>query len=271
MEFMEKRRKFFAAKRAEEKRNKPPTKTQQRNIMCTYLKNMEGYKMKDLKHFDFGTIKEKFDKAFKMVNTFKDFRTELVEGNKGKGEGTKLNKLIEVTEEVAIDAVPLAVKTLIVGWKIYKEGKKSYYQITRAGGNSQRYLVFSHMLRNFNREDLEDLWKLVKAKYGSTRPVEDLDLVLWNDLKNMFEPNVEDTIWRKQDGYKVLEWKLHNNYGVHTLKMQYMQVYMLVEKIYPLTPPTFTMMLDKKLKADHQDGMCYQLLKLTLKQLNKKE
>ncbi|GJR39643.1 hypothetical protein Tco_1215327 [Tanacetum coccineum] len=243
MEFMEKRRKFFAAKKAEEKRNKPPTKAQQRNIMCTYLKNMEGYKMKDLKHFNFGTIKEKFDKAFKRVNTFKDFRPELVKGNKGKGEGSKkragdelmkeqakkqnvdddanetaeLNKLIEVTEEVAIDVVPLAVKTLVVGWKIYKEGKKSYYQITRAGGNSQRYLVFSHMLRNFNREDLEDLWKLVKAKYGSTRPVEDLDLVLWNDLKNMFEPNVEDTVWRKQDGYKVLEWKLHNNCGVHTL------------------------------------------------------
>ncbi|GKA44656.1 hypothetical protein Tco_0737452 [Tanacetum coccineum] len=266
MEFMEKRRKFFAAKRAEEKRNKPPTKAQQRNIMCTYLKNMEGYKMKDLKHFYFGTIKEKFDKAFKRVNTFTYFRTELVKGNKGKGEGSEkiavdelmkeqakkqkvddnanetieLNKLIEVTEEVVIDAIPLAVKTLIIRWKIYKEGKKSYYQITRAGLNSQR-------------------------------PVEDLDLVLWNDLKNMFEPNVEDTVWRKQDGYKVLEWKLHSNCKVHTLKMQYMQVYMLVEKIYPLTPPTLTMILDKKLKAYHQNEICYQLLKLTLKQLNKKE
>nr|GEX48701.1 ribonuclease H-like domain-containing protein [Tanacetum cinerariifolium] len=38
MEFIEKRRKFFAAKRTEEKRNKPPTKAQQRNIMCNYLK-----------------------------------------------------------------------------------------------------------------------------------------------------------------------------------------------------------------------------------------
>ncbi|GKB14942.1 hypothetical protein Tco_0848865 [Tanacetum coccineum] len=268
MEFMEKRRKFFAAKRAEEKRNKLLTKAQQRNIMCTYLKNMEGYKMKDLKHFDFGkgegSKKRAVDKLMK-----EQAKKQKVDDN--ANETTELNKLIEVTEEVVIDVVPLAVKTPIVGWKIYKEGKKSYYQITRAGGNSQRYMVFSHMLRNFNREDLEDLWKLVKAKYQSTRPVEDLDLVLWNDLKNMFEPNVEDIVWRKQDGYKVLEWKLHNNCEVHTLKMQYMQVYMLVEKIYPLTPPTLTMMLDKKLKAYHQNEICYQLLKLTLKQLNKKE
>nr|GEW43722.1 hypothetical protein [Tanacetum cinerariifolium] len=35
MQFLEKRRNFFAAKRAEEKRNKPPTQAQKRNIMCT--------------------------------------------------------------------------------------------------------------------------------------------------------------------------------------------------------------------------------------------
>nr|GEW95303.1 hypothetical protein [Tanacetum cinerariifolium] len=48
-QLLQKRKKHFAAKRAEEKRNKPPTKAQMRKIMCTYLKNMEGYKLKYLK------------------------------------------------------------------------------------------------------------------------------------------------------------------------------------------------------------------------------
>ncbi|GJV77417.1 ribonuclease H-like domain-containing protein [Tanacetum coccineum] len=48
-QLLEKRRKHFAAKRAEDKRNKSPTKAQHRKIMCTYLKNMEGYKLNDLK------------------------------------------------------------------------------------------------------------------------------------------------------------------------------------------------------------------------------
>ncbi|GJR51963.1 retrovirus-related pol polyprotein from transposon TNT 1-94 [Tanacetum coccineum] len=61
-----------------------------------------------------------------------------------------------------------------------------------ADGSSKMYLVFSHMLKSFDREDLETLYKLVKAKYGSTRPVEDLDLVLYGDLKTMFDPHVED-------------------------------------------------------------------------------
>ncbi|GKD62816.1 hypothetical protein Tco_1300325, partial [Tanacetum coccineum] len=38
VQLLEKRRKHFAAKRAEEKRNRPPTKAQQRSFMCTYLK-----------------------------------------------------------------------------------------------------------------------------------------------------------------------------------------------------------------------------------------
>ncbi|GJV79103.1 hypothetical protein Tco_1514973 [Tanacetum coccineum] len=145
VQFLEQRRKTFTAKREEKKRNKPPTRAQQRSIM------------------------------------------------------SELQSLIEVVsddkEEVAIDVVPLATKPpTIVDWKIHKEGKKSYYQIIRANGKSQMYRVFSQMLKSFSREDLEDLYKLVKAKYGSTRPVEDLDLILWGDLKTMFEPRVKDTV-----------------------------------------------------------------------------
>ncbi|GJY54997.1 hypothetical protein Tco_0446661 [Tanacetum coccineum] len=206
-QLLEKRRNHFAAKRAEEKRNKPPTKAQQRKIMCTYLKNMEGYKLKDSKLKDFDSIQEMFDRAFKRVNTFEDFRTELVEGKEKRAgteliqENTKKQKvdddketaelkqcleIIPDEEEVTIDAIPLAVKSpSIVGWKIYKEGRKSYYQIMRADEKSQMYMIFSHMLKSFNREDLEDLYKLVKAKYKSTRPVEDFDLLLWGDLKNV--------------------------------------------------------------------------------------
>ncbi|GKA49817.1 hypothetical protein Tco_0742890 [Tanacetum coccineum] len=220
---------------------------------------------------------------------FVDFRTELVEGSSKragkdlKQESTKkqkvdedintaeLQSLMEVIldeEEVAIDDVPLATKSpSIVDWKIHKEGKKGYYKIVRADRKSQMYRVFSQMLKSFTREDLEDLYKLVKARYGSTRPVEDLDLVLWNDLKTMFEPYVEDEIWKLQQRYKVLSWKLFDSCGVHCLSLQSGMIYMLVKKRYPLTPPTITDMLNKKLQVDYFSEMAYQLLKLLTKQL----
>nr|GEX79959.1 Gag-Pol polyprotein [Tanacetum cinerariifolium] len=82
----EKRRKLFAVKRAEEKRNRPPTQAQQRKIMCTYLKNMEGKKLTDLKNKSFDSIQKMFDRAFKRINTFVDFRTKLVEESSKKAE-----------------------------------------------------------------------------------------------------------------------------------------------------------------------------------------
>ncbi|GJW20506.1 hypothetical protein Tco_0031128 [Tanacetum coccineum] len=146
VQFLEQRRKHFAAKRAEEKRNRPPTRAQQRSFIS--------------KRAGTGLEQESIKK-------------QKVDENK---ETTELQRLIEVVpdkEEVAIDSIPLATKPpSIVDYKIHKEGKKTYYQIIRADGSSKMYLVFSHMLKSFDKEDLETLWKLVKAKHGSTRPEE---------------------------------------------------------------------------------------------------
>ncbi|GJU49643.1 hypothetical protein Tco_1219198 [Tanacetum coccineum] len=173
-------------------------------------KHFAGYKLKDLKSKGFDAIQEMFDRAFKRVNTFEDFRTELVEGKEKRAgaelvqestkkqkveddkETTELKKLMKIIpdeEEVAINAIPLDVKSpRIDDWKIHKEGKKRYYQIIRADRKSQMYKIFSQMLNSFNREDLEDLYKLVKARYGSTRPVEE-----WIINGNSFKPVAQTT------------------------------------------------------------------------------
>nr|GEW02665.1 hypothetical protein [Tanacetum cinerariifolium] len=102
MQFLEKRRKLFANKRANEKRNIPPTRAQQRSIMFTYLKNMEGWKLKSLKKKSFAKLQELFDKAMKKVNTFVDFRTELVEeiSKKVEAEITQEGSLKRVGDEL---------------------------------------------------------------------------------------------------------------------------------------------------------------------------
>ncbi|GKF29586.1 hypothetical protein Tco_0095928, partial [Tanacetum coccineum] len=104
----------------------------------------------------------------KRVNTFVDYRTELLEESSKKAKielEENLKKaeaeVMEDEEEVAIDVVPLATKPpTIVDWKIHKEAKKSYFQIIRADRSSKMYRVFSQMLKSFDMQDLEDLYKL---------------------------------------------------------------------------------------------------------------
>ncbi|GKD64111.1 hypothetical protein Tco_1306219 [Tanacetum coccineum] len=84
-------------------------------------------------------------------------------------EEAEMKKHVETVpdDEVAIDAIPLATKPLIiVDWKIIKEGKMGYFQIIRADRSSKRYSSMIQMLQNIDKEDLETLWKLVKAKHG---------------------------------------------------------------------------------------------------------
>ncbi|GJU38216.1 hypothetical protein Tco_1191173 [Tanacetum coccineum] len=93
-QLLEKRRKFFIAKRVEEKRNRPPTKTQQRSI----ISKRAGDELEQEK-----AMKQKIDDQ----------------------EETKLKELMEVIfdeEGVAIDAIPLSTKPpSIVDYKIIKE------------------------------------------------------------------------------------------------------------------------------------------------------
>ncbi|GJW95613.1 retrotransposon protein, putative, ty3-gypsy subclass [Tanacetum coccineum] len=299
VKLMEKRKKQFAKLRAKEIRRKPPTKAQKRNQMCTYLKNMANYKHNQLKNKSFKEIQMLFDNTIKWVDSFVPMDTEVVEGSKSQAKGSKkrkreelesnkskkqkidenvedevddeaeMKKLIEIVldDEGAIDALPLATKSpIIVDWKIIKEGKMGYFQIIRADGSSRRYSSMIRMLQNIDREDLEILWKLVKAKHGNIRPDEAYERVLCGDLKVMFEPDVKSEVWRNLQGYNVTVWKLFSSSRVHFVRFQNLHIFMLVEKKYPLTPVTITKMLNKKLQTDQWNEMCYQLLKLMTKQ-----
>ncbi|GJX27449.1 hypothetical protein Tco_0233745 [Tanacetum coccineum] len=107
VQLLESRKKHFAVLRAQEKRNKQPTKAQKRNTMSTYLKNMAGYKQNQLKNKSFDEIQKLFDKAMKRVNTFVEMDTELVEGS-SKRTGTELEQ--EVTKKQKVDDVQETAK-----------------------------------------------------------------------------------------------------------------------------------------------------------------
>ncbi|GJS86453.1 hypothetical protein Tco_0769089 [Tanacetum coccineum] len=42
------------------------------------------------------------------------------------------------------------------------------------------------------KQDLEDLWNLVKKRFSSTQPTKDMDRMLWTKLKRIFEPDPKD-------------------------------------------------------------------------------
>ncbi|GJZ48976.1 hypothetical protein Tco_0603166 [Tanacetum coccineum] len=97
----------------------------------------------------------------------------------------------------AMNPTPLTTKSdSVVNWKIFQQGQRSIYQIMRANRADTVYMSFGAMVKDFTREDLIELYRLVMQKYGTNRPEDAYDRVLWSDLRTMFDPPLnEDAIW----------------------------------------------------------------------------
>ncbi|GJT06354.1 hypothetical protein Tco_0840816 [Tanacetum coccineum] len=97
-----------------------------------------------------------------------------------------------------------------------------------------KLMSFGAMLKDFSRDELVELYRLVIKKYGANTPKEMYDRVLWGDIKTMFDPPLsDDAIWNRK---------------------------------YPLSKDACQMMLKMKLLDGTMDEVCYQLLKMIKKQ-----
>nr|GEX83513.1 hypothetical protein [Tanacetum cinerariifolium] len=122
------------------------------------------------------------------------------------------------------------------------------------------------ILRSSWREDLEDLWRIVKARFSTSKPTNFSDDYLLSTLKTMFEKaDGQDTIWRNQQSVYgqalVKSWKLLTSYGVHIISLTTTTFILLVEKRYPLSKFTLEQLVNMLLelmllKRPKKNTMC---------------
>nr|GEW76347.1 hypothetical protein [Tanacetum cinerariifolium] len=245
-------------------KRKPQTEAQARKNIMIYLRNMAGFKMDYFKGMKYDDIRLIFEIYFNSNVAFLEKTKEQIdeEDNKAlkranKSQAEKVAKKQKLDEEVAelkrhiqivpndeddvyTEATPLARKVPVVDYEIYIENNKPYYKIIRADGSPQLFLSFLSLLRNFDREDLEVLWELVKERFASSKPKNFLDDFLLTTLTYMFEkPNVQAQVWKNQRTVhglaKVKSWRLLESCGVHIITFTSTQMILLVERRYLLT------------------------------------
>ncbi|GJR02467.1 hypothetical protein Tco_0525451 [Tanacetum coccineum] len=180
-----------------------------------------------------------------------DKESDVVEEVSEVDEGELLKHLvIKKDEDIVIDAIPLATKLLvIVDYKLHKEGMLVHYQLIRADGSSKRYSSMIRMLQGIDKEDLEVLWRIVKAKHNDTRPEDEFERVLWGDLKVMFKLDTTSEVWRMLQGYRVTIWKLIDSSGVHFVSKKENERF---ECIPPGYDEEFVIKKLEDLEAEHQ-------------------
>nr|GEV03341.1 hypothetical protein [Tanacetum cinerariifolium] len=197
-------------------KKKPQTEAQARKNMMIYLRNVAGFKMDYFKGMTYDDIRPIFEKYFNSNVAFLQKKKEQMEeedsralkrlSESQKDKAAKMQKLDEEVKElkrhlqivlndeddVYTKATPLALKVPVVDYEIYTKNNKLYHKIKRADGSHQLYLSFLSMLRNFDREDLEVLYRLVKERFAFTKPKNFSDDFLLTTLGAMFEkPDIQ--------------------------------------------------------------------------------
>nr|GEW55154.1 putative reverse transcriptase domain-containing protein [Tanacetum cinerariifolium] len=235
---------------------KPLIKKQQREFYTSVLRNQAGWKAKHFKGMTLEEIKEKFNQVWKQIQDFIPMGSkEETERFKRKGlrlEQESVKKLrtseeVKATEEVLEEKVKemmqlvpveeiyveaLQVKHPIIDWKVHTEGQRSYWKIIRLGGSSASYQFFVDMLKHMDKEDLNQLWELVKETLSIRPATSDKEMEIW----------------------------LYDTCRVHHVTSKDKEIFMLVEKDYPLMKGLAIGMLSYKL----QEETAFQILKQKL-------
>ncbi|GJW66891.1 hypothetical protein Tco_0121315 [Tanacetum coccineum] len=254
-ELINQRKRHFAQQRAEERRNKPPTQVQQRTYMSNYIKHMGSYTLQQLRGYSFDEIKSLFEATMKRVNTFTPMESDVdrtvhkiaagstkrvAEEELGQQSSKKqksgelsqeeLQQLIIIVPEEGMNIESLQTKYPIINWEVYTEDSRMDY--------------------------LVKLWNLVQERFNSTEPTKDKEIEIWVELKRLFKPDADDELWKSQKHIQDVTCRLYDTCGVHHVSTKDgMDIYMLVEREYPLSRGVLTQMLVAKLLVEQDNEM----------------
>ncbi|GJR59695.1 hypothetical protein Tco_1501857 [Tanacetum coccineum] len=235
------------------------------------LLNKGSYYLQQLKKPSFDEVKKLFETTMKRVNTFTpiesdDIVPKVVDGSskidakqeinqesskrQKIGEGSEPSKeskdklpqeqlqhLMIIVPEEGMNVEALQTKYPIIDWEVYTEDSRM--------------------------DDLVKLWSLVHERFNSIEPTKDKEIELWVELKRLFEPDDDDTLWKLQRYmHDPLKWRLYDTCAIHHVSTERgHDIFMLVKKDYPLTRALMTLMLSNRLQVDEYSVMADELLK----------
>nr|GEY05498.1 hypothetical protein [Tanacetum cinerariifolium] len=119
-------------------------------------------------------------------------------------------------------------------------------------------------------DDLVMMWSLVKRKFNSTEPTDDKQQEIWVELKRLIKLDIDDELWKLKKHIHNLTWKLYDSCEVqHVSTKKGMDIYILVEKEYPLSRGTLTLMFIAKLLVEQDNKMSKEFLRKIFMQVER--
>ncbi|GJS35763.1 hypothetical protein Tco_0534145 [Tanacetum coccineum] len=285
VELVNQRRKHFAEERARAKRNKPMTQTQLRNYMSNFLKNQGTWKLTQLKKLNFEEVKAEFENLVKQLDTYVPMNFEATkESLKRFGEElqTKTAKKLKFDDE-GTQPTEEKIEEDKDDKPTKKTGKRRK-QIARKGFHTYHIKDKSKDSDEANEKD--------DSTSGTKTPINHVPVatkspsianykIIKQGRKGVYQivrENGTDMVYISfgamltdisRDDLTELYRIVMKKHGMNEPEDEFEKsadIYMLIERKYPLSAEVCKAMLDKKLQGGKPDEDCYKLLKMMEKQ-----
>ncbi|GJU48799.1 hypothetical protein Tco_1218354 [Tanacetum coccineum] len=177
-----------------------------------------------------------------------------------------------ITFDSTIDSEIMETKSFIARLHKVSSPDGNYLVVYRVNGHFRAFNYLMEVLHIFDRHDLFHLYDLVMKQYSEITP-EDIELILWGDLKIMMESSTEENdqgdFWNNQQEWEIVRWRLYEACGVCILELKDGTViYMLVERRYPLSKELLQQMLDFGLEVEEESTAALHLVRFIKQHLN---
>nr|GEV03258.1 putative ribonuclease H-like domain-containing protein [Tanacetum cinerariifolium] len=206
-------------------KKRPQTEAQAQRNMMVYLKNTTGFRLDYFKGMFYDDIRPIFEAKFNASMEFLLKSKEQIEEESNRAiesinetpaqkaakrirlkeakDVEEIKKHLEIVldedDDVYTEATPLARKVPVMDYQIIQLNNKPHFKIIRADETYQLYVSFITLLKNFDREDLESLWSIVKERFSTSKANNFSDDFLLTTLRAMFgRPDGQDQVWMSQ-------------------------------------------------------------------------
>ncbi|GJT27186.1 hypothetical protein Tco_0907461 [Tanacetum coccineum] len=270
VEMIEAQRKFRASQRAIKIISKPPTRTQLRNLMITYLKNKGGYKYSQLKGKTYEEIHGLYERQQKRNQDFIQMDIEVINDSGKKNDssskpaGGSRKKTLARKRACEKKSEESAKKQKLEDVAVEQELAKSDEEVAAYYKHEKEELRMWLIVVSDEEETMDT--KILSAKY----PIVDWESQNLRSIRFGRFAQISDekrmkfgVICRIGPLLVGISWKLYESYGVHILLMDGTLTCfkILVEKRYPLIKEMLQKMLNWKLEAEAESIMAFELLK----------
>ncbi|GKD14211.1 hypothetical protein Tco_1198618 [Tanacetum coccineum] len=175
---------------------------------------MGSHTLQQLRRYSFDELKVLFEAIMRRVNTFVPMETK---SRRGVPELVADGSQAAVIESTEAGGTKRAAEVELDQQSSKKQKTDELLQEELQPEEGMNIEALKPNIQSLTRRSTLKIQECTGklSGFNSTEPTDDKEIEIWVELKRLFEPDVDDELWKSQKHIHDITWRLYDTCGVH--------------------------------------------------------